>query len=84
MKCSKSDRCFTELVAKMDELEARVHNLRVSRQVLLGLVEKLQREKLELLDKLELENKKLKKDNIQYAKRILEKNRQIFNLTKKG
>jgi len=65
---------------RIAELEERIEHLRVSRRVLMNLVEKLEKEKNTLLTKLEKENRKLQRNNALYAQSILLKNRRIMEL----
>lgn len=66
--------------ARVVELEQRVEHLRVSRRVLMNLLEKVEREKVTLVHKLEKENMRLQRDNTRFAKWIFSKNRQIVEL----
>ena len=68
------------LQKRVYELEEKVEQLRLSRRVLMNLVEKLEREKSGSVNKLEKENRKLQISNCRYAKFILRKNRQIMDL----
>ena len=68
------------LQKRVHELEEKVEQLRLSRRVLMNLVEKLEREKLGSVNKLEIENRKLQISNCRYAKFLLRKNRQIMDL----
>ena len=65
---------------RIEELEERIEHLRVSRRVLMNLVEKLEKEKTAILAKLEKENRKLQRNNALYAQSILLKNRRIMEL----
>lgn len=65
---------------RIEELEERIEHLRVSRRVLMNLVEKLENEKNSLLSKMEKENRKLQRNNALYAQNILLKNRRIMEL----
>jgi predicted RNase H-like nuclease (RuvC/YqgF family) len=65
---------------RIAELEERIEHLRVSRRVLMNLVEKLEKDKNTLLTKLEKENRKLQRNNALYAQSILLKNRRIMEL----
>ncbi|WP_206811875.1 translation initiation factor 2 [Paradesulfitobacterium ferrireducens] len=69
-----------ELRARVGELEQRVEHLRVSRRVLMNLLEKVEREKVALVRKLEKENIRLQRDNTKFAKWLLLKNREIIEL----
>lgn len=65
---------------RIEELEERIEHLRVSRRVLMNLVEKLEKERSNVLTKLEKENRKLQRSNALYAQNILLKNRRIMEL----
>ena len=69
--------------ARVDELEQRVEHLRVSRRVLMNLLEKVEREKVALVRHLEKENVRLQRDNKRFAKWIFSKNREIVELQEK-
>jgi predicted RNase H-like nuclease (RuvC/YqgF family) len=69
--------------ARVVELEQRVEHLRVSRRVLMNLLEKVEREKVTLVHKLEKENVRLQRDNTRFAKWIFSKNRLIVELQEK-
>ncbi|NPV72203.1 MAG: translation initiation factor 2 [Pelotomaculum sp.] len=68
---------------RIQELEEKVEQLRLSRRVLMNLIEKIEREKNGFLSRLERENRKLHQDNYRYARRLLRKNRQIVELESK-
>ncbi|MDA8441959.1 MAG: translation initiation factor 2 [Peptococcaceae bacterium] len=72
-----------QLHRRITELEEKVEHLRVSRRVLMNLLEKVEREKGGLVTRLELENKKLQMNNSRFAKNLLSKNRQIIELKAK-
>lgn len=65
---------------RVGELEQRIEHLRVSRRVLMNLLEKVEREKVTLVHKLEKENIRLQRDNTRFAKWIFSKNREIVEL----
>jgi predicted RNase H-like nuclease (RuvC/YqgF family) len=71
------------LQERIQELEEKVEHLRVSRRVLMNLLEKVEREKGGLVTRLEKENKKLQYSNTKFARNILYKNRQIVELQSK-
>ena len=71
------------LKARVEELEKRVEHLRVSRRVLMNLLEKVEREKVALVLRLEKENVRLQRDNKRFAKWIFSKNREIVELHEK-
>lgn len=68
------------LRTRVTELEQRVEHLRVSRRVLMNLLEKVEQEKTAQVNKLEKENCRLQKDNTRFAKWIFAKNREIVQL----
>ncbi|WP_425802287.1 translation initiation factor 2 [Desulfitobacterium sp. Sab5] len=68
---------------RVGELEQRIEHLRVSRRVLMNLLEKVEREKVTLVHKLEKENIRLQRDNTRFAKWIFSKNREIMKLQEK-
>ena len=61
---------------KIDKLKKEIENLRTSRRILMYLVERLEKERQQL----ELENKKLQKNNYRYAQAIVQKNIEIVEL----
>lgn len=68
------------LQSRIQELEEKVDQLRLSRRVLMNLIERIERERSGTLTRLEKEKKKLKKDNYRYARKMLNKNLQIVEL----
>lgn len=68
------------LQRRVQELEEKVDQLRLSRRVLMNLIEKLEKEKSCFLSRLEKENRKLHKANYRFARSLLIKNRQIVEL----
>lgn len=68
------------LRVRVGELEQRIEHLRVSRRVLMNLLEKVEREKVALVHHLEKENGRLQRDNTRFAKWIFSKNREIVEL----
>lgn len=71
------------LKRRIQELEEKVEQLRLSRRVLMNLIEKLEKDKTGFLNRLEKENRKLHQDNYRYARRLLRKNREIVELESK-
>lgn len=65
---------------RVQELEEKVEQLRLSRRVLMNLIEKMEKEKTTFLSRLEKENRKLHLDNYRYAKWLLRKNQRIVEL----
>lgn len=68
------------LRTRVGELEQRVEHLRISRRVLMNLLEKVEREKVALVHHLEKENVRLQRDNKRFAKWIFSKNKEIVEL----
>lgn len=68
---------------RIQELEEKVEQLRLSRRVLMNLIDKIEKDKVGFLSRLEKENRKLHHDNYRYAQRLLRKNRQIVELESK-
>lgn len=66
--------------ARVIELEQKVEHLRVSRRVLMNLLEKVEKEKIAMVYKLEKENNRLHRDNRRFAKWLLLKNREMIEL----
>lgn len=68
---------------RVKELEEKIENLRFSRRVLMNLIERMEKDKSDILSRLEKENKKLQKNNVRYARTLLRKNRQIIEMETK-
>lgn len=77
MKDSEDTRYWQKRVA---ELEEKIAQLRLSRRVLMNLVEKLEKERCHFLARLEKENRKLHFLNYRYARSLLQKNIRIREL----
>lgn len=77
----KEDITFMQNMIK--DLEEKVEHLRLGRRVLMNLIEKLEKEKLDIQINMEKENKKLLHSNYRYARWLLSKNRQIVELESK-
>lgn len=71
------------LEQRIKELEERIEHLRFSRRVLMNLIEKIEKDKWDILAKLEKQNKKLQVNNSRYARTLLRKNRQIIEMETK-
>lgn len=71
------------LIERVKELEEQVEHLRISRRVLMNLIEKIEREKRLLLSSLEKENRRLQQNNVKYANWLWHKNRKIIELESK-
>lgn len=65
------------------ELEEKIAALRVSRRVLMNLLDNLEKEKQLQLIMLEHQNEKLHKSNCHYAQRIMVQNSRIAKLEEK-
>lgn len=65
---------------RVRELEEKVAQLRLSRRVLMNLLERLEKEKWQFWIRLEKENKRLHRVNYNYAKRLMHKNKRIVEL----
>lgn len=73
----EQDRYLKERVA---ELEEKIEQLRLSRRVLMNLVEKVEREKACFLTRLEKENRRLSQNNCRFARCLIRKSRQVTEL----
>jgi 5'-deoxynucleotidase YfbR-like HD superfamily hydrolase len=68
------------LKRRIKELEDKVEALRISRRVLMNLIDTLEKEKREQIVTLEEKNEKLQKNNCRYARSIMHRNIQILEL----
>lgn len=68
------------LEKRVRELEDKLLQLRLSRRVLMLLLERQEQEKADFLERLERENRRLMRANHQYAQSLLQKSRQIHEL----
>ncbi|WP_231115209.1 translation initiation factor 2 [Neomoorella thermoacetica] len=68
------------LYQRIQELENRVEQLRISRRVLMRLVEKSENEKWELVNRLRQEKEQLQARNRRYARVIWQKNKELVFL----
>jgi len=68
------------LETRIKELEDKVEQLRFSRRVLMNLIERIEKEKCDILSRLQKENRKLQINNTKYARTLLNKNRQIIEM----
>lgn len=68
------------LYQRIQELENRVEQLRISRRVLMRLVEKSENEKWELVNRLRQEKERLQARNRRYARVIWQKNKELVFL----
>ncbi|AEG60208.1 translation initiation factor 2 [Desulforamulus ruminis] len=74
---------FQYLQKRILELEEKIEQLRLSRRVLMNLIEKIEKDKSGFVSRLEKENRKLHKDNYRYAQNMLKQNRRIVELQTK-
>jgi len=72
-----------ELRGQIQELEDKLAAIRVSRRVLMNLLDNVEKEKREQLLILENQNGKLQKNNYHYAQTIMFQNSQIAKLEEK-
>ncbi|NPV92282.1 MAG: translation initiation factor 2 [Firmicutes bacterium] len=68
------NREYDHLVARVSDLEKKVEYLRVSRRVLMNLLIDLEKEKGKEIQRLQEENRRLKKINSRFAKNLWQKN----------
>ena len=64
---------------RVERLKKEIENLRISRRVLMYLVERIEQERIHL----EVENQRLQKNNSKYARTIIDKNNEIIKLQAK-
>jgi len=76
-------RDVRDLERRIQELEDKLLQLRLSRRVLMYLLERMEQEKTVFVQRLEKENKRLHRANQQFAMHLLQKNRQIIELESK-
>ncbi|MEW6182787.1 MAG: translation initiation factor 2 [Bacillota bacterium] len=72
-----------QLKTRLRETEEKLAQVRLSRRVLLYLLEQMENERNIFLKKLEKENQRLQQANARYARSLLKKNRQIIELESK-
>jgi septation ring formation regulator EzrA len=72
-----------ELRVHIDQVEEKLTALRVSRRILMNLLDNLEKEKCEQLALLENQNNKLRKSNWHYAQTIMFQNSRIAKLEEK-
>lgn len=72
-----------ELRKRIRELEDKVEALRISRRVLMNLIETQENERREQLLNLESKNERLQKNNCRYARIIMYRNLRINELEQK-
>lgn len=69
------------LYQRIEALEERLEQMRLSRRVLLRILEQSEEDKRNQLARLEKENTKLQKQNCYFAKSLMAKNNEIMNLS---
>lgn len=80
LELDEKDQKLAVLEKRVRMLEERIEHLRCSRRVLMNLVEKLEREWVRNLSRLEKENRRLQFSNKRYARMLMEKNRQLVEM----
>lgn len=65
---------------RVRELEDKIESLRVSRRVLMNLIDALEKEKRDQLGKLAVQNEKLQRNNSRYAQALMLRNIRITEL----
>lgn len=68
---------------KVNQLEKQVEHLRISRRVLMNLIERLEKEKRNQMLTLEKENKRLHSSNKRYAKWLMKYNCRLVEMQTK-
>lgn len=76
----RSAETIDALNRRIRELEDKVDALRISRKVLMNLIDALEKEKREQVQKLQSINEKLQKNNCKYAKALMCRNMRIYEL----
>ena len=69
-----------DLKSRIRELEDKIEALRISRRVLMNLIEAVERENKEKVSRLEYQNIRLQKNNYRYAQTIMSRNLEIVRL----
>ncbi|MGI5824476.1 MAG: translation initiation factor 2 [Bacillota bacterium] len=69
------------LYQRISALEERLEQMRLSRRVLLRILEQSEEDKKNQLLRLEKENTKLQRQNCYFAKSLMAKNNEIMNLS---
>ena len=69
-----------DLRLRVRDLEAKIENLRMSRRVLMNILEASERGKRLETEKLERINDRLRRENRRYAQRLMEQNQRILAL----
>ena len=66
-------------INRIQELEERVEQLRISRRILMNILENIDKERQKELHKIKIEHTKLKKTNIRYAYKVMELQGKLSN-----
>ena len=69
-----------DYISRIKELEERIEQLRLSRRVMMSLLENIDKERRSEIGKMLVAQKKLKKTNVKYAFDILQKNSKLLEL----
>lgn len=72
-----------KLRSRVQELEDKVEALRISRRVLMNLIDDLEKENREQLAKLSVQNENLQRNNSRYARAIMHRDIRISELEAK-
>jgi hypothetical protein len=72
-----------QLKTRIRELEEKLAQVRLSRRVLLHLLEQVEKERNLFMESLEKENRRLQRTNARYVRSLLKKNQQIIELQSK-
>lgn len=70
-------------INRIQELEERVEQLRLSRRVLMNLLEELDKERTMEISKIKIEQKRLRKSNFKYAFSLIQQNAKVLELERK-
>lgn len=68
------------LLRRVNELEEKIALLRISRRVLMNLLERLEKDRCLFEARLKRENKRLQRDKCKYARLLMVQNRRIVEL----
>lgn len=69
-----------DYISRIKELEERIEQLRLSRRVMMSLLENIDKERRSEIGKMLVAQKKLKKSNVKYAFDLLQKNSKLLEL----
>lgn len=72
-----------QLQARIRELEEKVEALRISRRVLMNLIDNLEQDRRDQLLRLEIKNERLLRNNCKYARALMNRNLKISQLETK-